>query len=134
MTDEKENRLRTLARLLIKGDRVNALRLINRVLKEPRSKLIEGKRRFWEQMQFELKKPDDEPIEIHETKNRSYFVDPSRNEFIRIIMNNSLSDSDFAYLMNYYENKAELMSHVYFGAKYRYLMLEITQELRSKKK
>jgi hypothetical protein len=123
-----------LTKLLVNGDRVNALRLCNRVLKktEPTKRLLSGQKQFWEQIQFELKKPDSRPIEISQTKNHSYFVDPSQREFVRIISNKDLPDKDFDYLLENYEAQATVLSYAYFNAHYHFRMMQIAKELRKK--
>ena len=109
-----ETYLKTLAKHLVNGDRQNALRLCNRVLKE--KKLIVGKRRFWEQMQYELKKPDPEFADF---------------EFARILGNKRLSEHDYNHILDTYEAKASVLSVGYFDAHYHALVMKMAKEVRS---
>lgn len=107
-----ETYLKTLARHLLAGNRVSALRLCNRVLKK---RLILGKKRFWQQVQSELKKPDPD------------FADW---EFVRILANGNLNDHDYDMIQGTYKHKADVLSLSYYDAYYHYRIMEIVKTLK----
>ena len=113
-----ETYLKTLARHLLRGNRVSALRLCNRVLKKSstlRGFMISGKRRFWEQIQFELKKPD---------------PDFAQWEFVRLIRNPKISEHDFDTIQHTYKTKADVLSWSYYDAYYHFRIMELVKELK----
>lgn len=110
-----ETYLKTLARHLVNKDRVAALRLCNRVLKKKALLTNVGKKRFWEQIQFELKKPD---------------PDFAKFEFVRILSSKKISEHDFNHILETYKAKADVLGYSYYDAYYHYRVMLYATELR----
>ena len=115
MMDKESTRLRNFARALVEGKRKTAMQICRRVLQDPKSKLIEGKRVVWERWHEELKHPD--PV-------------GGSHEMVRLIMNDVLSESDYLYLMDQYDADAQHLSLAYFDKLMSYRLMVFAKKLR----